>query len=112
MINVNSPAEYDVMAVYLHRDWCGKCRKRGNLFAELQEDLSERRVLFVRLDLTESITARQSSIPGEKLKNRAALEDIESGKIVSLDRAGQRLATLDDLSGREYLSNQIAMRAG
>ena len=114
VINVNAARadEYNVMAVYVHRDWCGKCKKMGNLFAVLQQDLSERRVMFLRVDLTDPVTTRQSALLGERLKINEALEGIESGKIVLLDRTGQRLETLDGLSGREYLSSQIAMRAG
>ncbi len=102
--------EYDVMVVYVHRDWCGKCKKMGRLFTELQHDLSGKRVLFLRFDLTNPVTTKQSQLLGDRLAINKALQGIESGKIVLLDQKGRRLETLDGLSGREFLANQIAMR--
>ena len=103
-------AEYDLVAVRVHRDWCGKCKQMGNVFAELQEDLSGRRILFLTFDLTDSETTRQSLVVSDKLRISQALRGIQSGNIVLLDRSRQRIETLDGTAGREHLAKQIAKR--
>ncbi len=110
--NVRFPATnaYDLVAVRVHRDWCGKCKKMGNVFTELQHDLSGRKILFLTFDLTDSETTRQSLVVSDSLAISKALQGIQSGNIVLLDRNGQRLETLDGTSGRAYLATQIASR--
>lgn len=102
--------QYDLVAVRVHRDWCGKCKRMGNVFAELQQELGSQRILFLTFDLTDSETTRESLAISDRLKISQALRGIESGNIVLLDRQGNRVDTLDGESEREFLVTQIASR--
>lgn len=104
------PPAYDLIAVRLHRDWCGKCKQMGNVFAEIQHDLESRKILFVTYDLTDDVTTKQSLLLGKILEIRAPLEELESGNIAILTPDGTLLELLDGTSGRQNLATKIAMR--
>ena len=61
----------------------------GNVFAQLQQDMEDRHVLFLTFDVTTSVTKTQSRLLGDTLAINEALEGIETGNIVLIDRRGQ-----------------------
>lgn len=108
--DVPDKARYDLIAVRVHRDWCGKCKSMGNVFAEIQNDLNEERILFLTFDLTSSETTRQSLVISDELQISKPLDGVESGNIVLLDPTGRHIETLDGNSGRQFLADRIATR--
>lgn len=103
-----SHADYDLIVVRIHKDWCGKCKQMGNVFAEIQRDFEDGRILFVTYDLTDEVTTKQSLLLGQILEIEPRLEEIESGNIAVLTTAGKFVELIDGTSGRRNLVRHIA----
>ena len=52
----------DLIAVKFHADWCGSCKKMGNVFTDLQNKMDGQSILFVTLDKTNSTTKHQANL--------------------------------------------------
>ena len=77
----------DVVAVRIHADWCGTCRKLDPMYSKLMKRSADLPVLFVTFDMTSKATARQA----EYLAGLLNLEQVwsrhcrKAGTIVLVD---------------------------
>ena len=110
IVQEHQPVNYDLVAVKMYNNGCGKCRAMSKVFAELQHDLEGKRILFLTFDVTDSTTHGQSSLLIDTLGFDESLNDIETGTIVLLDRRGRFLKKLDGAANKQFLADQIAMR--
>lgn len=101
---------YKLVAVKVNHDKCGRCKKMGNVFVELQHDLEKRSILFVTFDLSDSSRRVQSVLLSEALGINGALENhTKTGSILLIDPLGQMLEQLDGTADKQYLENRITM---
>ncbi len=101
---------YKLVAVKVNHDKCGRCKKMGNVFVELQHDLEKRSILFVTFDLSDSSRRVQSVLLSEALGISGALENhTKTGSILLIDPLGHMLEQLDGTADKQYLENRITI---
>ncbi len=76
----------DLIAVKFHADWCGSCKKMGNVFSDLNNKFDGKSVLFVELDKTNMTTSHQAKMLASALGLEAIYEQNKgTGFILILD---------------------------
>ena len=84
--------EPQIVAVKFHGDWCGSCRKMGNVFTDLQNKLDGSPVLFVQLDLTNTTTRHQAVLMASALGlSNAYTENPGTGFILLVDARSKKV---------------------
>lgn len=53
----------DLIALKFHGDWCGKCKKMGSGFEDLQTKFAGQSALFVFIDRTNQTTRKTTQRP-------------------------------------------------
>ncbi len=92
----SGPAAPELVAVKFHADWCGSCKKMGNVFEDLRNKYDGRPILFVTLDLTNGTTRSQAEYMASALGfGKVFAENQGTGFILLLDGSSrQQLAKL------------------
>jgi thiol-disulfide isomerase/thioredoxin len=101
---VNLAAEAPkLVALKLHADWCGTCRKMGPAFEDAKGRLDGKAVLFVVLDRTNRSTRSEAEMLASALGLGGVYDaDKGTGKVLVVDAKTKKLvATLSaDLDGK------------
>ena len=69
---LQQPERFQLIAVKIHSDPCGRCRKIAPVFADLQNEFSDDPVLFLTFDLTSEDSRRQA----ERLSRSFGIEHV------------------------------------
>jgi len=80
----SSPESPRLVAIKLHADWCGSCRKMGSVFEDLGTVMEDSPVLFVRLDLTDGASRSQAAYLMEMMGLGGVWRRYDSGKKTGL----------------------------
>ncbi len=90
-----SPKIPDVIAVRIHADWCGACKKLTPVYSALKEQSNDQPILFVTLDMTDDATRQQA----EYLAGVLGLDRLwfkqarKTGSVVLLDGKRKRVVS-------------------
>lgn len=90
-----SPKIPAVIAVRIHADWCGACKKLTPVYSQLKERTNDQPVLFVTLDMTDDATRQQA----EYLAGVLGLDRLwfkqarKTGSVVLLDGKRKRVVS-------------------
>lgn len=76
--------EPQLVAIKLHADWCGSCRRMGPVFEDLGTVMEEAPVLFVHLDLTDRASRKQAAYLMEMMGLSEVWHQYDSGKKTGL----------------------------
>ncbi len=60
LADLQQPERFQLIAVKIHADPCGRCKKIAPVFADLQNEFSDDPVLFLTFDLTSADSRRQA----------------------------------------------------
>ncbi len=70
--DLQQPERFQLIAVKIHADPCGRCKKIAPVFADLQNEFSDDPVLFLTFDLT----SKRSREQAEKLSRTFGIENV------------------------------------
>lgn len=90
-----SPKIPAVIAVRIHADWCGACKKLAPVYSELKGRTNDQPILFVTLDMTDEATRQQA----EYLAGVLGLDRLwfkqakKTGSVVLLDGKRKRVVS-------------------
>jgi len=93
---VHQPKQFQLVAVKIHADPCGRCKKIAPVFDSLQKEFSDDPVLFLTFDLT----SKSSRLQAERLSQTLGIETVfnkhrYTGVIVLATPDGQVWDVLD-----------------
>ena len=84
--------EPQVIAVKLHADWCGSCKKMGTAFEDLSNKFDGKPVLFVTLDRTNNTTRHQSDLLASAIgAGKIAADNPGTGYVLLLDGKSRKV---------------------
>ena len=94
--DLQQPERFQLIAVKIHADPCGRCKKIAPVFADLQSEFSDDPVLFLTFDLTSESSRKQA----EELSRAFGIEELfakhrYTGVIVLATPDGQIWDVLD-----------------
>ena len=94
--DLQQPERFQLVAVKIHADPCGRCKRIAPVFADLQNEFSDDPVLFLTFDLTSEGSRKQA----EKLSQRFGIQELfakhrYTGVIVLATPDGQVWDVLD-----------------
>ena len=72
LAKLHQPERFQIIAVKIHADPCGRCRKIAPVFADLQNEFSDDPVLFLTFDLTSKESRRQA----DRLSSSFEIENV------------------------------------